>query len=184
MEINIETKFLDGLKFVFEEKKYVLLVVSLALGIGFFYALSINLIYVQPTFFINYYRLFDDGFINLVTGILFLLAVPILASLTITLFVYKLNQFRRLKKSYKEAGMGGVGMFAALFTSTCSECVPLFLYAAGVSYGLFAATLSPFVIWSRVLAILILGISFYYASKEVTNLCKIKISPKMKRGGE
>lgn len=182
MKINIETNFLNGLSLVFEQKNYLFLAIALALGIGFFYAVSVNLIYLEPSFFVNYYRLFDDGIVNLITGILFLLTVPILASLTITLFVYKLNQFRKLNKSYKEAGLGGVGMFAGLFTSTCSQCVPLFLYAAGVSYGLFAATLSPFVIWTRILAILILGISFYYASKEVTNLCKI--SPKRKRGGE
>ena len=180
MKIVINANFLDGLSFVFSNRAYLALAIILAAGIGFFYAVSINLIYLDPVFFVNYYRLFDDGAVNLITGILFLLMVPILASLTITIFVYKWNQFRNMKsmnksmnKGLAEAGLGSIGMFAGLFTSTCAECVPLFLYMAGVTYGMFVATLAPFVIWTRLLAILILGISFYYALREVTNLCSI-----------
>jgi hypothetical protein len=181
MEITIDERFLDGLNVVFNQKQYLSLAIVLALGIGFFYAVSSNLIYLQPIIFFNYYNLVYEGFANFITGVLFLVAVPILASLTLTLIVYKLNQFRKLSIGYKEAGMGTMGMFAGLFTSTCPECVPLFLYSAGVSYSLFVAVIAPYLIWLRFLAIVILAVSFYYASREVTNLCSIK-SKKKERG--
>jgi len=181
MKITIEAKFLDGLDLVLSQKFYLALAIALVGLIGFFYAVSSNLIYLQPIFFINTYNLFNEGFANMVTGVLFLVTAPILAGLTLTVLVYKINQLRNLRASYREAGIGGLGMFAGIFTSTCPECVPLFLYCAGVSYSLFAAVVAPYLIWIRFLAITILSISFYYASREVTNLCGIKSK---KRGGE
>lgn len=172
MKIKMDEKVFDGLNMVFDQKKYLALAATLAILIGFFYAVSANLIYLQPIFFVNYYNLIDQGFVNFATGILFLTAVPIFASLTITILAYKLVQFRTLASPLKDAGFGTLGILAGLFTSTCSECVPLVLYSVGVSYSLFAVTLAPYIIWTRLLAILILGISFYYSAKEISGFCK------------
>ena len=182
MEITVDERFSEGLNIVFNQKQYLALAIALAIGIGFFYAISANLIYLQPIVFVNYYNLIYNGFANFITGVLFLVAVPILASLTLTLIIYKLNQFRKLNIGYKDAGIGITGMAAGLFTSTCPECVPLFLYSAGVSYTLFVAAIAPYLIWLRFLTIVILALSFYYASREVTSFCRIK--QRKKRGGE
>ena len=182
MKIKIDEKVFDGLNLALKQRKYLALAVILAVGIGFFYAVSANLIYLQPIFFVNYYNLIYQGSLNFITGVLFLIAVPVLASLTITLLVYKLIQFKTLITPMKDAGVGTLGILAGLFTSTCSECVPLVLYSAGVSYSLFAVTLAPYIIWTRLIAVAILGISFYYSAKEVNGLCKI--NSKKKIGGE
>jgi len=181
MKITFDAKFLDGLDIVFSQAKYVALAVILALAVGIFYAISVNLIYVQPIIFLNYYNLLYEGLPNLITGLIFLITVPILASLTMTLLIYKTNQVRNLSAGYKEAGIGGFGLLVGVFTSVCPECVPLFLYYAGVTYGVFTALISPYLIWIRFLAIAVLAVSFYYAAKEVNSICAIK--PRRKNRG-
>ena len=181
MKIEIDENAFDGVSTVLEKRSFLILSIVLAIALGFFYAVSSNLIYLQPIFFVNYYNLLYQGSLNFATGLLFLVAVPVLASLTITMLVYKLVRFRRLTAPLKDAGFGSLGIVAGLFTSTCSECVPLVLYSFGLSYSLFAVTLAPYIIWTRFIAVAILGVSLYYSSKEINGLCKLNMK---KKGGE
>jgi len=131
-----------------------------------------GLLYLTPVVFINYFEFFENGFLNIFLNMLFVFVAPIFASLTIMLSVYKFNE---LKKSVRpEGGLATAGLVSSMFVSTCQNCVPLALYSLGVSYGLFTAYFAPFLLPAKIASIVILSVSFYFASKSVSRYCLIK----------
>src|SRR3990172_7275568 len=129
-----------------------------------------GLIKIYPVYFNDTYNLLYQGTLNLVTGLAFLIFVPLLSALTMTMFVYKLRQ---LKRPVAQGGsLAVVGIVPGLFTSTCTSCVPLLLLTLGVSYGTFSAFLAPFVIGVRIVSLAILTLSFYLVTKSINKICK------------
>ena len=183
MKVSISANFLDGLKIVLGDRRYLAAAIALSAVIAFVFSVTMGLLYLTPAVFLNYYEFFEDGLFNIMLNTLFVTVAPVLAALTIVLSVYKFNE---LKKGVTgEGGLTLASFVSAMFVSTCSNCVPLVLYSLGVTYGLFSAYLAPFVVPAKILSIVVLSASFYFASKNVTAYCKIPQRYHRKaRGGE
>jgi len=180
MKVSINANFLDGLKIVLSDRRYLAAAIVLSAIIAFVFSVTMGLLYLTPAIFLNYYEFFEDGLFNIMLNTLFVTVAPIFAALTIALSVYKFNELKRGVQG--ESGLTFASFVSAMFVSTCQNCVPLVLYSLGVTYGLFSAYLAPFVIPAKIVSIVVLTVSFYFASKNVTAYCKIP--QRRKRGGE
>ncbi len=166
------SEIIDSLKVVFEDNRYFVASVVLAIILGLFFSISMGLLYLTPIFFINTFEFFEDGLLNISLNFAFVFIAPILASLTIVLSIYKFTNIRKSIK--KEGGTTFLGLISAIFVSTCQNCVPLVLYSLGVTYGTFIALFAPLVLPFKFITLGVLAISFYLAAKSVGTYCKIK----------
>ncbi len=161
-----------GLQIVFADTKYVLLVAILSVTIAVLFSISMGVLLINPILFFNYFEFFEDGPVNIALNFVYVLLMPVLASTTIAISIYK---FFSIKKGISKEGATSVfGFASAAFVTTCSNCVPVALYSIGITYGLFQAVFAPFVLPFKLLTIAIISLSFYFATTSLGQLCKLK----------
>ena len=166
------SKITLGLKTLFADSRYILFVAFSSIVISVLFMYSMGALFFDPLFF-NYFEFFEDGLFNIALNFIYVSIIPVFAGTSIAVTIYKLI---KIKKSIAREGSTGIlGLSAAAFVTTCSNCVPVALYSMGVTYGLFQAILAPFVLPFKILTILVITLSFYFATNSLGQYCKLKI---------
>lgn len=97
-------------------------------------------------------------------------AISVLIALNLSVLLHN------LELSAPVNGGGALGAFAALFTSACPVCQPIWLVWLG--FGSATAFLAEFGRYISVLSIAMLAVSLHHSLKAASGTCEVKIDGK------
>src|SRR3990172_8238375 len=169
MKVSINANFLDGLKIVLSDRRYLAAAIVLSAIIAFVFSVTMGLLYLTPAIFLNYYEFFEDGLFNIMLNTLFVTVAPIFAALTIALSVYKFNELKRGVQG--ESGLTFASFVSAMFVSTCQNCVPLVLYSLGVTYCLFSSFFFSIFFFCFFFSFFLFFLAFFFFQKKILKIC-------------
>jgi hypothetical protein len=165
-------KFLKNVRILLSEKKFLFLFVLLSLLIFIVLGISMEIIVIiwPNFFFFTTGMLAFSGFQYLFFGLLFLISIPILTSLALTMNVYR---FLELKSSVRtETSTSFLGIISGIFMAGCPQCVPLLLFTLGITVTTWLAFFSKFGILFWLATIAISAFSLYSTSSKFGEECK------------
>jgi len=157
---------IQTLKLVFSNHKY--LVLAAIISIGLFVPLSIvsEYIFLKPYLVMNIPS--DRAF-----GFSLIVAVSVLSGIVIAMNVY------RIKILHNQARKMGGGLFGSIIGASAGACScgPIgfaIISTFGTTAGIATAFLSNYEIPLRLVALAILGFTYYTTTKSLSVECKIK----------
>lgn len=159
---------MNTLKLVFSDLRYLIL--AIIVGIGFFVSLSIlaEFMFLSPYFVMH---IPNDSYL----GFSLILVLSVMSGLVISMNVYRIKILRQNKA---KMGSGFLGSIIGASAGVCG-CGPVgfaVISTFGTVGGIATAFLSTYEIHIRIIAIAILGYSYYATSKSLRRECKIKIN--------
>ena len=157
---------MQTLKLVFSNYKYLILAVIISVGL--FVPLSIisEYIFLKPYLVMNVPS--DRAF-----GFSLIVAVSVLSGMVIAMNVY------RIKTLHNQARKMGGGLFGSIIGASAGACScgPIgfaIISTFGTTAGIATAFLSNYEIPLRLVALAILGFTYYTTTKSLSVECKIK----------
>lgn len=159
---NAQTVF----KTTFSDYKYS--VIAVIISVGLFIPLSIisEYIFVEPILLIHITQ-------DRIVGFLLIVAISVLSGIVLAMNVYRI---RVLQKSTKKMGTGLFGSIVGASAGACS-CGPIgfsVISTFGSIGGVATAFLTNYEIPLRLVALALLGYSYYTTTKALSFECKIK----------
>ena len=155
----------EVLKMVYSHKKYIVLSISIFLGLLMSLSTVSQFIFLSPVFvfYVPSYAILD--FILIAT-------IGALSGIVISLSIYRV---RMLGNSTRKSGTGFFGSIIGASAGACS-CGPLGFAAVsvfGAAGGTVTAFLTNYEIPLRLISIIILCYTYYASVKSITTQCKI-----------
>ncbi|MBM3895588.1 MAG: hypothetical protein FJ360_00805 [Thaumarchaeota archaeon] len=157
---------IQTLKLVFSNHKYFALAVVISVGLFFPLSIISEYIFLKPYLVMNIPS--DRAF-----GFSLIVAVSVLSGIVIAMNVY------RIKTLHNQARKMGGGLFGSIIGASAGACScgPIgfaIISTFGTTAGIATAFLSNYEIPLRLVALAILGFTYYTTTKSLSVECKIK----------
>ncbi len=153
---------------IFSKFSYVALATLIAIGLFLPLSIISEFFFVQP--FLTWHVTSDRVF-----GFLLIVAVSVMSGIVLSMNVYRVKV---LRNSVKKIGGGFVGSIIGASAGACSCGSVGFVVAStfGTVGGIATSFLTNYEIPLRLVALAILGYTYYATKKALSSECKIKVN--------
>jgi len=155
------------IKMVFSDYRYIILATAIFIGMLIPLLIISEFIFIEPYLISHIPSGSELSFFLIVT-------LSALAGLVLAMNVYRINSFRNTPKKKMSGGVFGSLIGAAAGACSCGPIGFAVISTFGVAGGMATAFLTNYEIPIRLVAIAILGLTYYTTTRSLAVECKIK----------